>query len=171
MTVSDRDHVVGSAEPALTLVEYGDFGCSHCFAAKQPIKSLLDRYDELRLVWRHLPDPDLHPGADLAAELSELAGTSDRFWRAHDLLLAGREQFTREGLVSVGAELGFDSDEVTVALYEHRYRPRVQDDVASAKEAGVHGTPTFFLNGQRLEGHWRNLASAVPEALEQARGA
>ena len=68
-------------------------------------------------------------------------------------------------------ELGFDSDEVTVALDEHRYRPRVQDDVASAKEAGVHGTPTFFLNGQRLEGHWRNLASAVPEALEQARGA
>ena len=68
MTVSDRDHVVGSAEPGLTLVEYGDFGCSHCFAAKKPIKSLLDRYDELRLVWRHLPDPDLHPGADLAAE-------------------------------------------------------------------------------------------------------
>src|SRR6478735_8393428 len=71
--VDERDHVLGAERPVVTLVEYGDFGCSYCFAAKRPIESLLDRYDQLRLVWRHFPDPELHPGADLAAELSEMA--------------------------------------------------------------------------------------------------
>jgi protein-disulfide isomerase len=161
--------VVGSAEPEVTLVEYGDFGCPYCFAAKRPVESLLDRYDGVRLVWRHLPDPDLHPGADLAAELSELASARGGFWRAHGLLLAGREQFTPEGLMSVAAELSLRPDEVTVALDAREYRQRVQDDVAGAEKTGVRGTPAFFLNGQRLEGHWRGLASAVPEALEQAQ--
>jgi protein-disulfide isomerase len=76
----ERDHAVGSTEPRLTLVEYGDFGCPYCFAASVPLRSLLDRFDELRLVWRHFPDPELHPGADLAAELSELAAVHGKFW-------------------------------------------------------------------------------------------
>jgi hypothetical protein len=65
--VGERDHVIGSEQPQLTLVEYGDFGCPHCFAAKLPLESLLRRFDGLRLVWRHFPDPELHPDADLAA--------------------------------------------------------------------------------------------------------
>ncbi|HSJ16638.1 MAG TPA: hypothetical protein VK920_00920 [Solirubrobacterales bacterium] len=62
-------------------MEYGDFGCPHCFAAKLPIESLLQRFDGLRLVGRHFPDPELHLGADLAAELSELAAAHGKFWQ------------------------------------------------------------------------------------------
>src|SRR3954454_19683746 len=100
--IGERDHVLGADRPAVTLVEYGDFGCPYCFAAKRPVESLLERYDSLRLVWRHLPDPELHPGADLAAELSELAAANGRFWDAHDMLLAGRERLSSEDLLSVG---------------------------------------------------------------------
>src|SRR5215207_138560 len=60
--IGDGDHVFGAEEPRLTLVEYGDFGCPHCFAAKLPIESLLRRFDGLSLVWRHLPDPGLNRG-------------------------------------------------------------------------------------------------------------
>jgi protein-disulfide isomerase len=163
--VAERDHMLGSDQPEVTLIEYGDFGCPFCFAAKRPVRSLLDRYDALRLVWRHFPDAEVHPGADLAAELSELAATSGRFWGAHALLLAGRDQFTREGLDSVAAELGLDLHEVTLALNERRLRARVREDVASAERAGVRWTPTFFLNGQRLRCDWRDLAKLVPRIL------
>ena len=166
--VSERDHVLGAAEPELTLIEYGDFGCPFCFAAKRPVSSLLDRYDALRLVWRHFPDAELHPGADLAAELSELAATSGRFWGAHALLLAGRDHFPREGLDSVAAELGLDPHEVTVALNERRLRARVRDDIAGGERAGVRGTPTFFLNGHRLRRPWRDLAKLVPRMLAES---
>src|SRR6478735_3578787 len=94
IAVSSRDHVLGAAKPMVTLVEYGDFGCPYCFAAKRPVASLVRRYESIRLVWRHFPNADLHAGADLAAELSEIAATSDRFWEAHELLLAGRDRFT-----------------------------------------------------------------------------
>jgi protein-disulfide isomerase len=149
----------------MTIVEYGDFGCPFCFAARRPIESLLDRYDGLRLVWRHFPDPELHPGADLAAELSELAAARGRFWDAYALLLAGRESFPAERLASVGEELDLARRDVDTALRERTFRGRVEADVTGGTRAAVHGTPTFFVDGERLVGHWRQLGELVPSAL------
>jgi protein-disulfide isomerase len=166
--VGDADHVTGSDTPRLTLVEYGDFGCPFCFASSRPVKSLLDRFDALRLVWRHFPDAEMHPGADLAAELSELAAVHGKFWEAHSLLLAGREQFSREGLISVAQDLELDPEDAQSALDERSFRDRVLEDVAGGTRAGVHGTPTFFVDGERLQGPWRQLAQIVPARLEKA---
>jgi protein-disulfide isomerase len=165
--VADGDHVAGSDAPGLTLVEYGDFGCPFCFAASRPVMSLLDRFDALRLVWRHFPETELHPGADLAAELSELAAVHGKFWEAHSLLLAGREQFSRQDLLSVARRFELDEEEAEAALGERTFRERVLADVAGGRRAGVHGTPSFFVDGERLDGHWRQLAQIVPAKLEE----
>jgi protein-disulfide isomerase len=166
--VARAEHVLGADEPSVTLMEYGDFGCPHCFASWRPVESLLERYDGLQLIWRHFPDPQLHPGADLAAELSELAAAHGKFWEAHSLLLAGRERFTIEGLLDVAGSLGLDPAEAQESLSERTYRGRVEEDVAEGESAGTHGTPTFFINGERLAGHWRQLAQAIPKAMETA---
>jgi hypothetical protein len=71
MPVNDRDDVLGTKEPELTLIEYGDFGCQFCFAASRGVSPLLERYATLSLARRHLPDPELHPGADLAAAVHD----------------------------------------------------------------------------------------------------
>jgi protein-disulfide isomerase len=159
------DHVIGASDPKLTLIEYGDFGCQFCNAAKLPIESLLGRHPELRLVWRHLPDPELHPGADLAAELSELAATNGRFWEAHSRLLTGRREFSRDALMEIAEELGLKRDEALAAFEERTFRERVLADVAAGGRAGARGTPTFFLDRERLEGPWRELAQLVPAKL------
>src|SRR3954453_24074586 len=117
-----RHHVSGSSSPKRTLVEYGDFGCPYCFQASRPVKSLLDRFDGLRLVWRHFPVPALHPRADLAAELSELAGLHGQFWGAHSLLLAPRGRFSHDDLLSVAGRLELDPAETHAALREHTFR-------------------------------------------------
>jgi protein-disulfide isomerase len=166
--VGEGDHVTGSGAPELTLVEYGDFGCPYCFAASVPMRSLLDRFDRLRLVWRHFPDPELHPGADLAAELSELAAVHGRFWEAHSALLVAREQFSVEDLLSVARRIELDEEEAKTALRERRFRERVLADVAGGRRGGVHATPTFFADGERLDGPWRQLAQIVPAKLEKA---
>ena len=165
--VGVSDHVLGAEKPELTLIEYGDFGCPFCFAASRPVNSLLERYETLSLVWRHLPDAELHPGADLAAELSELAAVHGRFWEEHSLLLAGRKRFSAEGLLSVARRLELDVEEAEAALRDRTYRERVIEDVAGARKAGVHATPTFFLGAERLEGPWRQLAQRVPALLER----
>lgn len=166
--VGDGDHVLGAEKPELTLVEYGDFGCPFCFAANRPLKSLLERYDTLRLVWRHFPDSEVHPGAELAAELSEVAAVHGKFWEAHSLLLSGRDHFSLPDLTSVAQQLNLELPEVESALGEHTFRERVREDVVGAKKAGVHATPTFFVDGERLDGPWRQLAQLVPAALEKA---
>ncbi len=163
--VTEDDHVLGAQQPAVTLIEFGDFGCPHCFASWRPVESLLERYEGLRLVWRHFPDPQLHSGADLAAELSELAAAHGKFWDAHSLLLAGRETFSVDGLLEVAGTLGLDADEAEGALRDRTYREPVDEDVADGERAGAHGTPTFFIDGVRLTGHWRQLAQAIPERL------
>jgi protein-disulfide isomerase len=168
--VEARDHKLGADQAKLTLIEYGDFGCPFCFAAKRPVSSLLERYETLRLVWRHFPDPELHPGADLAAELSELATQRGRFWDAHDALLAGRGAFSRRDLLSVAVELGLDGAAVERSLAERTSRDRVLGDVRGGKSAGVHGTPTFFLDGERVECHWRELSRLVPAILAARDG-
>src|SRR5207247_7077088 len=119
-------------------------------------------------VWRHLPDAELHPGADLAAELSELAAVHGKFWKAHSLLLAGREQFSHEDLLSAARRLELNEDEAEAALGERRLRDRVLVDIAGARRTGAHATPTFFVDGERLDGPWRQLAQIVPAKLAKA---
>lgn len=162
------EHVLGAEDPAVTLLEYGDFGCPHCFASWRPVESLLGRYDGLQLIWRHFPDPQVHPGSDLAAELSELASTQGKFWEAHSQLLAGRESFTLDGLLDVAERLELGRAQAESALRDHTFREPVAEDIAEGERSGVHGTPTFFINGERLNGHWRQLAEAIPSAIARA---
>jgi protein-disulfide isomerase len=166
--VGERDHVTGSSSPELTLVEYGDFGCPYCFQASRPVKSLLNRFDGLRLVWRHFPVPALHPRADLAAELSELAALHGRFWDAHSLLLTPRGRFSHNDLLSVAGRLELDPAETRAALGEHAFRERVLADIEGGRRAGVHATPTFFVDGERLDRPWRELPQIVRARLVTA---
>lgn len=165
--VGKEDHVLGAADPELTLIEYGDFGCPHCFAASRPVKSLLDRYPGLRLIWRHLPDDEAHPGASRAAELSEMAGEQGKFWQAYDLLLTGRDHHSPEHLRTVIEELDLDPASTEAALRTHKYRERVLRDVSGANAAGIHGTPAFFLGGKRVEGSWGTLRKLVPAVFKR----
>src|SRR4051812_30147914 len=166
--VAERDHVIGSNSPKLTLVEYGDLGCPYCFAASRPLKSLLDRFDGLRLVWRHFPVTELHPRADLAAELSELAGLHGKFWEAHSLLLTQHRGFSHADLLSVARRLELDPTETQAALRERRLRERGLADVEGGRRAGVHGTPAFFGDRERLDRPGAELAQIVPERLTAA---
>jgi protein-disulfide isomerase len=163
--VGERDHVTGSSSPQLTLVEYGDFGCPYCFQASRALKSLLDRFDGIRLVWRHFPVPALHPRAEIAAELSELAGVHGKFWDAHSLLLTPSGRFSRDDLLSVAGRLELDAAETHAALRKRMFRERVLADIEGGRRAGVDRTPTFFVDGERLDRPWRELPQIVRASL------
>jgi protein-disulfide isomerase len=166
--VGEHDHVTGSGSPKLTIVEYGDFGCPYCFQASRPLKSLLTRFDGLRLVWRHFPVDTLHPRAELAAELSELADVHGKFWDAHWLLLTPRGRFSHDDLLAVAQRLELDPGETEAALREHTFRERVLADIESGRRAGVHATPAFFVDGKRLDRPWRELPQIVRAGLATA---
>lgn len=166
--VPDPAHTRGPDDALVTLVEFGDFGCPYCAASRLPIESLLDRLGRVRLLWRHFPDPELHPGADLAAEAAEAAAAEGRFWQMHEALLAHQGAFDGPGLTRIAAELSLDVERFGAALSEHRNRPAVEADVSAGRELGVRGTPTFFIDGERVETHWTTLRELLPRALAAA---
>ncbi len=168
----DRDHIRGPQEAPVTLVEYGDFECPYCGQAEQVVRELLSSLGaDMRYVWRHLPLNDVHPTAQLAAEASEAAAAQGRFWEMHDTLLSHQDELSPRDLARYAEQLGLDVERFTDELRRREYAPRVSEDVASADESGVSGTPTFFINGRRHYGVYdtETLTSAVRAAKTRAQ--
>jgi NhaA family Na+:H+ antiporter len=146
-----RDHVLGSADAVMTLVEYGSYACPHCRAANDAIATLRDRFGErMRYVFRHRPltNNDL---ARRSAELAERAAP-ERFWNAHVDLMTRSGSLTEDDLSAVTAGLGLDKSDAEESA--ERARSRVDADERSARASGVRFTPTFFINGRRYDGPW-----------------
>ena len=83
----------------------------------------------------------------------------------HSLLLTGRREFQSDALLAIAEEVGLDREEARTALEKRTFRERVLADVAGGRRAGARGTPTFFVDGERLEGPWRQLAQLIPAKL------
>jgi Na+/H+ antiporter NhaA len=149
----DRDHIRGPDTAPVTVVEYGDFQCPYCGQAEQVIRELLSSQgSDVRYVWRHLPLNDVHPNAQVAAEASEAAGAQGKFWDMYDTLLSHQDDLSLKDLAAHAEQLGLDRDRFVDELRRRVYSPRVTEDVATADESGVTGTPTFFINGRRHYG-------------------
>jgi Na+/H+ antiporter NhaA len=167
-----RDHVRGSDDAPVTLVEYGDYECPYCGRAEVAIRELLDSFgDDLRYVWRHLPLSDVHPHAQMAAEAAEAAADQGAFWLMHDRLLGHQDELDSAALEHHARELGLDVDRFDTALRERRHTGRVEEDVGTADASGVAGTPTFFINGRRHQGAYDvgTLTAAVEKARNRVR--
>jgi protein-disulfide isomerase len=150
--VGPADHVLGSRDAGIVLVEYGDFECPYCGEAYVELKAVQEAMgDALCFVFRNFPLGSMHPHAERAAEFAEAAATIDRFWEMHDVLYENQQALDERSLVAYATELGFDR-----ALIESASRgdfaARVRQDFSGGVRSGVNGTPCLFINGQRYDG-------------------
>jgi protein-disulfide isomerase len=163
--LEDVDHVRGERGAPLELVMFGDFQCPFCLGAQSILRRVRERLGaQLLFGFRHLPIPERHPLAPLAAEASEAAAAQGRFWEYHDALFAAQPKLSRETMLAVGRDLGLDAERIAADLDSGAQRPRVERDLASAEASGATGTPTFFVNGKRFFGAYD--ASSLVEALQ-----
>jgi protein-disulfide isomerase len=168
----DRDHIRGSGDAPVTLLEYGDYECPYCGQAEVVIRELLVSFgDDLRYVWRHLPLNDVHPNAQMAAEAAEAAGAQGRFWEMHDKLLQHQDELTGPDLGRYADELGMDGERFWDELRRRVHAPRVGEDVGTADASGVAGTPSFFINGRHHQGAYdvETLTATVRAARTRVR--
>ena len=173
--VHDQDHIRGPSRAPVTLVEYGDFECPHCAAAHPIVVGLRARLaDRMRFVYRNFPLLQIHPHALHAAEAAESVAAhagATAYWAMHDALFE-HQQHSRHALddahlVRYAAAAGADGARVRAELAAGTQEARVRADYTSGVWSGVHGTPTFFINGRRFDGDWQNPAALV-WALDQA---
>jgi len=159
------DHVRGEPGAPLELVMFGDFQCPFCLGAQSVLRRVRERLgDRLLFGFRHLPIPERHPLAPLAAEASEAAAAQDRFWDYHDALFAAQPRLSPETIFAVAGDLGLDPERMRAEVDSGAHRDRVARDLASAEASGATGTPTFFVNGVRFFGAYD--AGSLVEAFE-----
>lgn len=166
--VGAGDHYVGDPRAAVELIEYGDYECPFCGLAQPAVSALLDRHGaELVFAFRHFPLVSQHPHAWMAALAAEAAARQNRFWEMHTHLLSHQHTLTRDDLFGHARGLGLDVGAFERDLADPDVAEHVRLDALGGLHSGVQGTPTFFVNGGRLEGGFREpeLEAAVRAAV------
>ena len=161
-----RDHVLGSPDADMTLLEYGSYACPYCHAAHEVVATLRNRFGErMRYGFRHLPIQNNEAAAQ-AAVLAESAAARGQFWPVHDALMRRGPDFADGELAAIAEEFGLPPpDTLTPDSPDAR---RVAEDIASARRSGALVTPTFFINNRRYEGAWDE--AALSEAMVGSLG-
>jgi protein-disulfide isomerase len=158
-----RDHIQGSIDAPIALLEYGDYECPFCGEAQPIVREIQRRLgDALCFAFRHFPLTSVHPHAEHAAEAAEAAGEQGSFWPMHETLFANQNALDDESLAEYAAALGLDEMRLIQEVSSGAYAARIREDFKSGVRAGVNGTPCFFINGKRYDG---------PRALESLLGA
>ena len=162
-----RDHVLGSRDSDITLLEYGSYACPSCHAAHEVVTNLRDRFaDRLCYVFRHMPIE--RDGAWEAARFAEVAALSEvGFWSAHDALMQAGPDFAPGELQRIANELRLPLPDDDPERWDAA-NARVREDSISARASGALVTPTFYINGRRYEGPWDEAELA--EALQGSLG-
>jgi len=144
--------VMGPANARITLVEFSDFQCPYCSKAVAQINATLKAYpNDVRLIFKQYP-LDSHPAAAISAAASLAAHRQGKFWPMHDVMFANRSKLSRQSFLAWAKEIGLDMNRFTADLDSDAIRKDVLRDQADGDKAGVEGTPTVFLNGQRYNG-------------------
>jgi len=144
---------LGPEDAPITIVEFSDFQCPYCERASDVVKQVRERYPEsVRVVYMHFPLESIHPQARGAAEASLCAADQDRFWDYHDKLFENRRELGKDDLLRYATELELDVPRFEQCVADRTHQERVDQDMETAMELGVTGTPAFFVNGIMMSG-------------------
>ena len=153
---ADPPHAAGEASAPVTLEEFGDYQCPPCGLAFPEIEKIEQEYaGRVRFIFRQYPLVRVHQNAMLAAHAAEAAGLQGKFWEMHRELYTNQKEWsnTKDPLP------GFETDARRAGVDVERFRrdmggaqvdARVVADHARAQSVGVESTPTFFVNGRKL---------------------
>ena len=155
--------VTGPKEAPLTIVAFSDFQCPHCQRAHALLKDLLPRFgQQIRFIFHHYPlssecNPAIKAGghrfACEAATAAECAAFQGRFAAFTNLLFARQDRLDSDQIRKIAGELDFDEKQFVECLDGEDATRRVREDVAAGTRAGIRSTPTFFVNGRRIDGN------------------
>ncbi len=164
---------MGDPNAPVHIIEYGDFQCPYClqfWTETEP--QLIEEYVNTGKVYFEFRSfPIIGPESAWAAEGAYCAGDQNKFWEYHDTLFTNWTgenvgDFTKEKLIQYAEVLGLNMAEFESCLSEEKYKEKVEQDQAQAEADGVHATPTFFINGFKVEGS--QPFSILKDLIEQA---
>ena len=161
-------HPKSNPNGAAIVVEFGDLQCPACRTAhKSIVKPLLDKDGSvIRFEFHHFPLSSIHPFALAAAEASECAGDQGKFWEFVDLDYEQQDKLSKGIFTEWGKTLHLNADLFSRCQRSHIKRPAILDEYAMGEKAGVGGTPTYFVNRQKVESTLPAIEAAVNASIK-----
>jgi protein-disulfide isomerase len=142
----------GAAFGRITLVEFSDFQCPYCSKASVQIANILKAYpNDVKLIFKQYP-LESHPQAQISAQAALAAHQQGKFWQLHDLMFANRTILSRRSILLWADAIKLDMKRFTADMDSDAIKKAVAKDQQDGDKAGVEGTPTVFIDGQRYNG-------------------
>lgn len=157
----------GNSQAAVIVAEFADLQCPACRAAHTSVtKPLLEKYGpQVRFEFKHFPLRSLHRFAMEAAEAAECVADQGKFWEFVDLDYEKQQELTSDALRTWAASLKLDTALFERCLKSHIKRGTILADYEEGRSKGVAGTPTYFVNGKKVDTGFDTLSTAIDEAL------
>lgn len=166
------NHVYGEGKSGVNVTEYGDFECPACYQYYPVFKQLKEKYkDQVTFQFRHFPIVSIHPKAMAAHRAAEAAGRQGKFWEMHDILYEQQnswKEVPNQATVFEGyaTQLGLDMEKFKQDVTSGSVAADIQADIKAGEDAGATGTPTFLIDGIRIDNP--NSIEAFEKLIEDA---
>jgi protein-disulfide isomerase len=174
---SDKDWIKGNPEAETTLIEYSDFQCPACVYYYELMEDVMAEFgSHMKFAYRHFPLKSIHPNATLAAQASEAAGIQGKFWEMYELLFKYQSDWSdlktekaEEEFIKYATGLDLNVKQFIDDLNSKKVKDEVEGEYQSATEAGLSGTPSFFLNGEKIRNPrgLEEFRTLIRQAIEQ----
>lgn len=164
------DPIKGNKAAPVTVVLFSDFQCPYCARVGPTLEQALQAYGgKVRIAWKHQP-LGFHAQALPAAEAAEAAREQGKFWQMHDALFRSQAELSPETYERLARQIGLNVPAFKAAVASGRHRARIAEDQQLAARVGANGTPTMFVNGEKVEGAvpFETLKAAIDRALAKA---
>lgn len=153
-TITFVDPILGPATAKATVVVYGDYGCDACVTLDRTLVTLAaDSFpDDLRIVWKDMPNTSQHPEALNAAVAARCAGDQDQFWQYHTLLMNNSSTLGLDLYTTLAAQLNLKASPFSSCITQQTPAPIIQQSYEEGLALGISATPTVYFNGMRYTG-------------------
>ncbi len=150
---ADDDAVKGNANAPVTIIEFSEFQCPFCGRfARDTLPSIIKDYvdtGKVKFVYR---DFVVHSSSQKAQEAAECAGDQNKYWEYHDIVYQNQGALDDESLKKYATDIGLNIATFNSCFDSRKHKAEVEKDTAAGRSAGVSGTPTFFINGNKFVG-------------------
>lgn len=170
------DHVYGLSDSKVILIEYGDYQCSGCSITDKKIKSFIEKYkNKISFVFRNYPLYSSYPNSKAASSAVEAAGLQGKYWEMHTKIYEVQSEWTNLSsetrtakFLSYAQELGLSETKFKADMASSEVSKKISFDYALGQKSGITETPSFFLNGHKIDSAiWGDL-DKFSEALDKA---
>ena len=140
----------GPEDAPITIIEFSDFACPYCQESYIGLKAIRKKYeDKVKIIYRDYP---LHDNSIFLSLSAKCAGEQGKFWEMHDKLFKSQEDLTNDSIKKIANDLRLDMEAFNDCYDNDKYQGNIQKDLAAGVKAGVEGTPTLFINGEKFAG-------------------